>query len=134
MPNGDGFPLGQAWSRVLARRTGAGDRSRPAARTPRGLTGVLGREAQDEVLHDLRSTAGQDTTSSSWTRAAEAFSPVAGSLPAQGQHDDDDDDDKDDGPDTDIHGGFPLAGRLKTPMSCPWHGDPNRTVPPRCPI
>jgi hypothetical protein len=78
------------------------------------------------VLPDVRLAAGQDVRSLSWTRAAEAFSPVAGPLPAQGQHDDDDDDDKDDGPDADIHGGFPLAGRLKTPMSCPWHGDPNR--------
>jgi hypothetical protein len=133
MPNGDGV------SRRPSLVPGAGPARgarvavlRPAARTPRGLTGVLGREAQDEVLNDLRSAAGQDITSSSWTRAAEAFSPVAGSLPAQGQHDDNDDDDENDGPDADIHGGFPLAGRLKTPMSCPWHGDPNRSVPPRC--
>jgi hypothetical protein len=54
--------------------------------------------------------AGQDTTSSSWTRAAEAFSPVAGPLPAQGQDDDHDDDDENDGPDADIHGIFLSLG------------------------
>jgi hypothetical protein len=21
---------------------------------------------------------------------------------------------------------------VKTPISCPWHGDPNRSLPPRC--
>ena len=111
MPNGDGFSPRPSLVPGSGPARGARVAVLGQQLTLRGVSRASSAaRLRTRFFNDLRLAAGQDTTYSSWARAAEAFSPVAGPLPAQGQHHDDDDDDKDDGPDTDIHGAFLSLG------------------------
>ena len=103
-------PSAKPGSRELARRAGAGGRSSASSSHSAGSHGRPWPRGTGRGSARPEIGGGPGRHIWFWTRAAEAFSPVAGPLPAQGQDDDHDDDDENDGPDADIHGDFLSLG------------------------